>query len=192
MLLPPPAPEEPGRTDGCAELQLAYQATTWTFGAAESAFTDPDAEDVPCGCGKLPVRVCGPEDSGRGETPCLGGASRRVGRRCSARVRHGTTVALLVWTMVEIEWDGVELASEARRSVLDRLRGLAVLVDPDGRARLQVEIVREPSGFSVVVAGGDELRWMGAEVRDRDLMRAVQRAIDLTLSRWRAARERAA
>lgn len=94
--------------------------------------------------------------------------------------------------MVEIEWDGVELASEARQSVLERLRGLANLVDPDGRARLQVEIVRERGGYSVVVAGGDELRRMGAEVRDRDLMGAVQRAIDLSVARWRALRERAA
>jgi hypothetical protein len=94
--------------------------------------------------------------------------------------------------MVEIEWDGVDLPSDARRSVLDRLRGLAVLVDPDGRARLQVEIVREPTGYTVVVAGRDQRRRMGAEVRDSDLMGAVQRAIDLTIVRWRAARERAA
>lgn len=95
-------------------------------------------------------------------------------------------------TMVEIEWDGVDLASDARRTVLDRLRGLAVLVDPDGRARVRVEIVRERAGYSVVVAGGDDLRRMGAEVRDRDLMGAVQRAIDLTVTRWRALRDRAA
>lgn len=94
--------------------------------------------------------------------------------------------------MVEIEWDGVELATEARRSMLDRLRALASIVDPDGRARLQVEIVGDRSGYSVVVAGRDELRRMGAEVRDRDLMGAVQRAIDLAMMRWRAARERAA
>jgi hypothetical protein len=94
--------------------------------------------------------------------------------------------------MVEIEWDGVDLASDARRAVLDRLRGLASLVDPDGRARLRVEIVRERGGYSVVVAGGDELRHMGAEVRERDLMGAVQRAVDLTITRWRALRDRAA
>lgn len=94
--------------------------------------------------------------------------------------------------MVEIEWDGVDLASDARRTVLDRLRGLAVLVDPDGRARVRVEIVREHAGYTVVVAGGDDLRRMGAEVRDRDLMGAVQRAIDLTVTRWRALRDRAA
>lgn len=94
--------------------------------------------------------------------------------------------------MVEIEWDGVELAAEARRSMLDRLRALASAVDPDGRARVQVEIVRDRAGYSVVVAGQDELRRMGAEVRDRDLMGAVQRAFDLAMVRWRAARERAA
>ncbi len=94
--------------------------------------------------------------------------------------------------MVEIEWDGVDLASDARRSMLDRLRALASVVDPDGRARLEVEIVRERGGYSVVVNGRDELRRMGAEVRDRDLMGAVQRAIDLAMLRWRAARERAA
>jgi hypothetical protein len=90
--------------------------------------------------------------------------------------------------MVEIEWDGVDLASDVRRLVLDRLRGLAVLVDPDGRARVRVEIGRERAGYTVVVAGGDDLEGMGAEVRDRDLMGAVQHAIELTLARWRAQR----
>jgi hypothetical protein len=37
-----------------------------------------------------------------------------------------------------------------------------------------------------VVAGGDDFEPMGAEVRDRNLIGAVQRAIDLTLTRWRA------
>lgn len=94
--------------------------------------------------------------------------------------------------MVEIEWDGIELRADARRSVLDRLRTLASLVDPDGRARLQVEIIGDRRGYCVVVSGRDRARLMGAEVRDPDLMGAVQRAIDLTVERWRAARERAA
>jgi hypothetical protein len=94
--------------------------------------------------------------------------------------------------MVEIEWDGVEFPANARRSLLDRLRALAALVDPDGRARLEVQIAHDRSGYTVVVAGRDDLRRMGAEVRDPDLMGAIQRAIDLASVRWRAARQRAA
>lgn len=94
--------------------------------------------------------------------------------------------------MVEIEWDGVELPVDVRRSLLDRLRALACLVDPDGRARLVVEILNDHAGYSVVVEGHDELRRMGAEVRDERLLVAFQRALDLATSRWEAARQRAA
>ena len=94
--------------------------------------------------------------------------------------------------MVEIEWDGVELPTAQRRSLLDRLRTLACVVDPDGRARMTVEILGEPAGFRVIVEGQDELQRMGAEVRDGDLMAAFQRALDIAVSRWEAARQRAA
>src|SRR5690606_1175818 len=59
---------------------------------------------------------------------------RRTRRgRVSGLAEHATARALREATaMVEIEWDGVELPSDARQSVLDRLRGLANLVDPDG------------------------------------------------------------
>jgi hypothetical protein len=90
--------------------------------------------------------------------------------------------------MVEIEWDGVDLPTDARRS----LRELASMVDPDGRARVQVEIVTERTGYCVIVSGQDEWRRMGAEVRDADLMGAITRALDLATSRWEAARQRAA
>jgi hypothetical protein len=88
--------------------------------------------------------------------------------------------------MVEIEWDGVELATDARRTVLERLRRLASVVDPDGRARFQVEILGDGSGFRVIVAGQDGLlRAVDATFRDRDLMGAVQGAVDLAMLRWR-------
>ncbi len=95
--------------------------------------------------------------------------------------------------MVEIEWDGVELATEARRTVLERLRRMASVVDPDGRARFQVEILGDGTGYRVIVAGqdGDHARALDASVRERDLMDAVQGAIDLAVRRWRA-RPRAA
>jgi hypothetical protein len=94
--------------------------------------------------------------------------------------------------MVEIEWDGVELSSEARRSLLERLRGLASLVDPDGRARVEVVIEREASGYCVHVEGHDEQHRMGAEVRDSDVADAIARAIDLASARWEAAARRRA
>lgn len=94
--------------------------------------------------------------------------------------------------MVEIEWDGVELPVAVRRSLLDRLRTLACLVDPDGRARMTVEILSDHAGYCVVVEGHDELRRMGAEVRDAELLVAFQHALDLAISRWEAARQRAA
>lgn len=88
--------------------------------------------------------------------------------------------------MVEIEWDGVELATDARRSVLEELRRLASVVDPDGRARLQVEIVGGRAGYRVSVAGRDGSRCLDAEVRHTELMDAVQAAVELAMFRWRA------
>ncbi len=94
--------------------------------------------------------------------------------------------------MVEIEWDGMELEDETRLSVRERLRTLAMVVDPDGRGRLEVRIAKEALGFAVVVIGRDEIRQLGAEVRHPDLASAIQHAIDMAVSRWTAARQRAA
>jgi hypothetical protein len=94
--------------------------------------------------------------------------------------------------MVEIEWDGVDLPADAQRSLRDRLRALASMVDPDGRARLQVVIASDAGEYAVSVDGRDDVRRMGAEVRDGNLKKAITRAIDLAMIRWEAALARAA
>lgn len=89
--------------------------------------------------------------------------------------------------MVEIEWDGVELETDARHSVRERLRALASAVDPDGRARVRVEIVGERGEYRVLVAGRDRCRrTLDAQCRARDVVNAVDRAIELAMRRWRA------
>ncbi len=94
--------------------------------------------------------------------------------------------------MVEIEWDGFERAARERRSLLHQLRRLTRVVDPDGRARLSVEIASAGGLYSVAVAGEGELGLVGAEVRDADLAGAVTRAFALALGRWRDAGARPA
>lgn len=86
--------------------------------------------------------------------------------------------------MVEIEWDGVELDASSRQSLWDQLRGLARIVDPDGRARLEVGIVGEVDGCTVSVAVRNALYGAGAEVRDPDVRSAIHRAVELARQRW--------
>lgn len=93
--------------------------------------------------------------------------------------------------MVEIEWDGVDFPARERRLLHDRLRGLSSAIDPDGRARLIIEIVTNPAGYAVSVTGSDHRRRVGVEIRDADLGIAIQRAMDLAGLRWGDARRRA-
>ncbi len=94
--------------------------------------------------------------------------------------------------MIEIEWDGVELAPQERQHLSERLRVFSKAVDPDGRARVQVEITGTSSAYGVAISGRNHQRRMGAEVRDRDLGVAIHRAIHLAVARWNAARRRIA
>ncbi len=92
--------------------------------------------------------------------------------------------------MVEIEWEGVDLPARERRLLHDRLRGLTSAIDPDGRARVIVEIAADPAGYAVSVTGSNDRRRVivGAEVRHADLglaiQRAMDRAMDLAAFRW--------
>jgi hypothetical protein len=94
--------------------------------------------------------------------------------------------------MVEIEWDGIEPDGATRRSLSDLLGGLARVVDPDGRARLEVAIVGDAEGCTVSVAARDAVRRSSTEVRDPDVRNAIRKAVDLARVRWEDDEARAA
>lgn len=89
--------------------------------------------------------------------------------------------------MVEIECEGVELDEATRRTLWGPLRGLVRLVDPDGRARIEVAIVGDGRGWTVSVMARDAVRRTSAEVREPDPRSAIHRAIEAAHAGWSAA-----
>lgn len=88
--------------------------------------------------------------------------------------------------MVEIEWDGIEMSDPERESLMSMVSELARIVDPDGRARLEVAISGGAGECTVSVDARDSSLRLATQVREAesDVTCALERAVEAVRTRW--------